>query len=95
MLLYGSYMKGLGLNWRRLFFLAYFILLWPKCSLAYPKQWVDISSILLLIHARSNVTINSIIMISVIHATKAKLNLGVINETIGVWLLFWFLLIHF
>jgi hypothetical protein len=50
--------------------------------LAYPKQWVDISSILLSILVRSNVTINSIIMINVIDAIKAKLNLDVINETI-------------
>jgi len=34
-------------------------------------------------------------MISVNHATKAKQNLDVVNETIGANLLFWFLLIHF
>jgi len=34
-------------------------------------------------------------MINANHATKAKQNLDVTNETIGVWLLFWFVLIHF
>ncbi len=42
-----------------------------KSNLASPKQWVDIS----------NVTINSIIMINVNHATKAKQNLDVTIET--------------
>jgi hypothetical protein len=35
-----------------------------KCNLVDPKQWVDISSILLFV--RSNVTINSIRMINLI-----------------------------
>ncbi len=55
-----------------------------KCNLANPKQWVDISSILLSFPTRNNVTINSIIMINVTHATKAKQNLDVTNETIGM-----------
>jgi hypothetical protein len=37
----------------------------------------------------------STIMISANHVAKAKLNLDVTNETIGAWLLFWFLLIQF
>jgi hypothetical protein len=55
-----------------------------KCHLADLKQWIDISSILFSFLARSNVTINRIIMISANHATKAKQNLDVVNETIGV-----------
>jgi hypothetical protein len=34
-------------------------------------------------------------MINVNHVTKARQNLDVTNETIGVKLLFWFLFIHF
>jgi hypothetical protein len=52
-----------------------------KSNLASPKQWVDISSILFLFLAKSNVTMNSIIMINVNHATKAKQNLDVTIET--------------
>jgi hypothetical protein len=55
-----------------------------KCNLVYPKLWVDISSILYSFPTRSNVTINSIMMISVNHVTKAKQNLYVINEIIQV-----------
>jgi len=55
-----------------------------KSNLASPKQWVDISSILFLFLAKSNVTMNSIIMINVNNATKAKQNLDVTIETIGV-----------
>ncbi len=54
-----------------------------KCNLADPKQWVDISFVLFSFPTRNNATINSIIMINVNHATKAKQNLNVINETIG------------
>ncbi len=55
-----------------------------KCNLIDPKQWVDISSIILSFLARNNVTINSIKMISANLATKAKQNLDVVNETIRV-----------
>ncbi len=48
------------------------------------KTMVDISSVLLSFFAKNNATINSIIMISANHATKAKQNLDVVNETIGV-----------
>jgi hypothetical protein len=34
-------------------------------------------------------------MINVNHATKVKQNLDVANDTLGMWLLFWFLFIHF
>jgi hypothetical protein len=50
-----------------------------KTNLTYPKQWVDVSSVLFSFPTRINVTINSIIMISVNHATKAKQNLDVGN----------------
>ncbi len=56
--------------------------------MANPKQWVNISNVLLSFPTRSNVTINVIIIISVHHAinhvAKAKQSLNVTNETIGV-----------
>jgi hypothetical protein len=50
-----------------------------KCNLVDPKQWVDISFILLSFPSKSN-----IIMISVNYATKAKQNLDVANDTLGM-----------
>jgi hypothetical protein len=55
-----------------------------KCNLADPKQWVNISNVLLSFFTTSNVTINSSIMISVNHATKTKQSLDVTNEIIGM-----------
>jgi len=56
--------------------------------LVNPKQWVHISNVLLSFSTRRNVTINSIILISVNHvinhANKAKQSLDVTNETIGM-----------
>jgi hypothetical protein len=49
-----------------------------KCDHVDPKQWVEISFV--FFSARSNITINSIISISVTHAFKVKLNLDVINN---------------
>jgi hypothetical protein len=51
-----------------------------KCNLVDKKQWVDNSFIEFLFLAKSNVTINSIITISGIHASKAKQKLEVTNE---------------
>jgi hypothetical protein len=53
-------------------------------KLADPNQWVDISFVLFSFPTRSNVTINSIIMINVNRATKVKQNLDVVNETIKI-----------
>jgi hypothetical protein len=53
-----------------------------ECNLVNPKQWVNISSMVFSFSTRSNVTINNITMISVIHATEAKQNLDATNETI-------------
>jgi hypothetical protein len=55
-----------------------------ECNLIYLKQWVDISSVLFAFPIRSNVIINNITMISAIHATKAKQNLYVAHEIVGV-----------
>jgi hypothetical protein len=43
-----------------------------KNNHVYPKQWVEISCLVFFFPTRSNTTINSIINISVTHASKAK-----------------------
>jgi len=45
-----------------------------------PKQWVKISCVTFSFLARSNITIHSMISISVTHASKAKTNLDVVNN---------------
>lgn len=49
-----------------------------KCNLGDPKQWVDI--LFVFSFAKSNMTINSIVTISVTHASKARANLDVVNN---------------
>jgi len=51
-----------------------------KCDHAYPKQWVEISYVVFSFSAIGNTTCNSIISISVTHASKAKANLDVVNN---------------
>jgi threonine/homoserine/homoserine lactone efflux protein len=55
-----------------------------KCNLVNPKQWVNILSMVFSFSTKSNVIINNITMISVIHVTKAKQNLDATNETISM-----------
>jgi hypothetical protein len=50
-----------------------------KCNLGDPEQWVDILFVLFSF-AKSNLTNNSIVTISVTHASKARTNLDVVNN---------------
>ncbi len=43
-------------------------------------QWVDIDSITFSFHARTNITMDNIIMISDLHVSQAKANIDVAYE---------------
>jgi len=45
-----------------------------------PKQWVKISCVTFVFWARNNITIHSMICISVTHASKAKTNLDLVDN---------------
>ncbi len=51
-----------------------------KCNHANPKKWVKISFVPFSFLARRNTIINSIINISVTHASKEKFNLDATNN---------------
>jgi hypothetical protein len=51
-----------------------------KSNDANPKQWVKISCVKFSFLTRSNITIHSLISISVTHASKAKTNLDVVDN---------------
>jgi hypothetical protein len=43
-------------------------------------QWVNIDSIVFSFHAKKNTTMNNIIMIIDVHASRARSNIDVANE---------------
>jgi hypothetical protein len=51
-----------------------------KCNHVNPKQWGEIFFVAFFFLTKSNTTINSIISISVTHASKAKVNLDAPNN---------------
>jgi hypothetical protein len=52
-----------------------------KCNLADPKQWLDISTIILSFIVRKNTTNKNQINILVTYLNRAKVNLNVINAS--------------
>ncbi len=51
-----------------------------NCNHVSPKQWVEISSVAFFFPAKSNTIVNSIISISVTHASNVKANLDIVNN---------------
>jgi len=52
-----------------------------KCNFADPKQWLDISTIILSFIVRKNTTNKNQINILVTYLNRAKVNLNVINAS--------------
>ncbi len=51
-----------------------------KCKLVNPMQWVDIDYVVFSFPTRKNTTMNNVITISDVHASRATTNINVAND---------------